>query len=415
MLKVDVAYQVRNGGWQSVGVLEQGNRLCFHNSDLELSASCVPESENVAAYDLEFRSVYPTRIRLLAELEGGNPWHLIPCCIHGDNNLHHARPDQYPNLTREHSEAEYSSPLWEFRADRASHPVSILTTDSAVGGVSIDPYSHDLDGQLIRNGVFAELPNRFGVTFGYANLPFTFVNKRCDYCDGISKSTSNPLCGGRVAGKLFFYPDGGRGTVKKIIENLYRASRECPHFKRSFREAAQAVLDSFVRFNYSVEFGHYTNQEAHPPAQPELKPWRPLIEIGWTGGSILAYPFITAMDTLKLPDDFFRGRKSGYELFDEILKHVDTPPKWCIRSFSGKIHYTSSPSPSQCPNCPESETLCFTFCILHTILYILFFARCNKYEFGFFPLSDPAAEGKGHLPALGGQGSGDLPGPAQPL
>ncbi len=257
-MKVDVGYQVRNGGWRSVGVLEPGKGVRFCNAELELSASCVPESENSAAYELEFRCVYPTRIRLLAELDGENPWHLIPCCIHGDNNLHHARPDQYPNLTREYPEAEYSSPLWEFRADRASHPVSILTTECAAGAVSIAPYSYDLDGQFIRNGVFAELPNRFGVTFGYANLPFTFVNKRCDSSSGISKSTSNPLCGGRVAGKLFHYPEGGRGAVKKIIENLYRSSRECPHFKHSFREAARAVLDAFVRCNYSAEFNHYT-------------------------------------------------------------------------------------------------------------------------------------------------------------
>ncbi len=318
-MKVDVGYQVRNGGWRSVGVLEPGKGVRFCNAELELSASCVPESENSAAYELEFRCVYPTRIRLLAELDGENPWHLIPCCIHGDNNLHHARPDQYPNLTREYPEAEYSSPLWEFRADRASHPVSILTTECAAGALSIAPYSYDLDGQFIRNGVFAELPNRFGVTFGYANLPFTFVNKRCDSSSGISKSTSNPLCGGRVAGKLFHYPEGGRGAVKKIIENLYRSSRECPHFKHSFREAARAVLDAFVRCNYSAEFNHYTNQEAHLPAQPELRPWRPLIEIGWTGGSILAYPFIAAEKILGLPGSYFNGRKSGRELFDEIV------------------------------------------------------------------------------------------------
>ena len=319
MLKVKVGYQTRNGGWQEAGTLDPGKGLRFQDQNLELAIVCVPESQSVTEYELEFRSRYPTRIRLEAELEGESPWHLIPCCIHGDNNLHHARPDQYPNLTREYPGAKYSSPYWEFRADRASHPVSILTTGRAAGAISIDPYSRDLDGQLIRNGVFAELPNRFGVTFGYANLPFTFVNKRCDSSDGSSKSTSNPLCGGRVSGKLFFYPEGGRGNVKTILENLYRKYRECPHFKHTFREAAQAVLDAFVRYSYSAEFGHYTNQEAHPPAQPELRPWRPLIEIGWTGGSILAYPFLTAEKLLDLPGSYFRGRKSGRELFDEIV------------------------------------------------------------------------------------------------
>ena len=153
MLKVNVCYQTRNGGWQEVGFLSPGESLHCEDANVKLSASCKRETENSAVYELEFRSAYPTRIRLLAELERENPWHLIPCCIHGDNNLHHARPDQYPNLTSEYPDAAYSSSLWEFRADRASHPVSILATDHAAGGVSIDPYSRDLDGQLIRNGV----------------------------------------------------------------------------------------------------------------------------------------------------------------------------------------------------------------------------------------------------------------------
>ncbi len=319
MLKITVCAQLRNGEWRSLGILDPECGLRFRDADLELSVSCESETENITAFELEFRCAYPTRIKVQGELAGDNPWHLIPCCIHGDNNLHHARPDQYPNLTEEYPEAKYSSPLWEFRADRASHPVSILTASGGTAALSMDPYSRDLDGQLIRNGVFAELPNRFGVTFGYANLPFTFVNKRCDHCDGSSKSTSNPLAGGRVCGKIFFYPGRGRDCIREILDSLYRRYRECPHFEKTFREAAQAVLDAFLRCNYSAEFDHYTNREAHPPAQMELKPWRPVIEIGWTGGSILAYPFIVAEQVLGLPAAYFDGRKSGRRLFDEIV------------------------------------------------------------------------------------------------
>lgn len=318
-MKVNVFYQMRNGGWQACGILDPAAGLVYRDRNLELNVQCSPADRNTTDYKLEFHCGYPTRIKLEGELSGNAPWHLIPCCIHGDNNLHHARPDQYPNLTDEFPEAKYSSPVWEFRADRASHPVSILATSEGTGAVSIDPYTHDPDGQLIRNGVFAELPGRFGVTMGYANLPFTFVNKRCEHDDGTSKSTSDPLTGGYVSGKLFFYPGSGREAVKRIIETLYRQYHECPHFRKTFREAAQAVLDAFVQQNYSAEFNHYTNQEAHPPAQPELKPWRALLEIGWTGGSILAYPFIVAEKLLNLPENYFDGRKSGRALFDEIV------------------------------------------------------------------------------------------------
>lgn len=317
-MKIELFYQTRNGGWGSAGVVDPVRGVNFSNADIELSLRCFPEGEHTG-YELEFSARYPTRVKLEGSLGEAEAWHLIPCCIHGDNNLANAKPGQYPNLTREYPEAIYSSPVWEFRADRASHPVSIAVGERAVGAISIDPYCRDGAGQLVRNGLFAELPDRFGVTLGYANLPFTFVNKYCDHYDGRSKSTSRPVTAAKCRGMIFDFRDGGRRRVRTIIGTLYRRYRECPQFRKSFAEAARAVITAFVEQNWSDEFGHYTNQEAHPPRQPELKPWRALLEIGWTGGSILAYPFITAMDTLKLPDDFFRGRKSGYELFDEIL------------------------------------------------------------------------------------------------
>ncbi|WP_294478927.1 hypothetical protein [uncultured Victivallis sp.] len=318
-MKVELFYQTRNGGWESAGIVDPVRGAKFKNADISLRFTCFPAGEETG-YELEFSARYPTRAKIAGSLDGGEAWHLIPCCIHGDNNLANAKPGQYPNLTREYPEAIYSSPVWEFRADRASHPVSIaVTARGEVGAISIDPYCRDGERHLVRNGLFAELPDRFGVTVGYANLPFTFVNKYCDHDDGRSKSTSQPVTGAKCSGKLFHFRDGCRDRVRTIIESLYRHYRECPKFEKSFEEAARAVLTAFVEQNWSDAFNHYTDQEAHPPRQPELKPWRALLEIGWTGGSILAYPFITAMDVLKLPEKFFRGRKSGYDLFNEIL------------------------------------------------------------------------------------------------
>lgn len=319
MMKIELFYQSRNGGWKSAGIVDPGCGVKFENTDISLNLVCFPD-QGMTRYELEFSAHYPARVKIEGTLGEAEAWHLIPCCIHGDNNLANAKPGQYPNLTREHPEAIYSSPFWEFRADRASHPVSIAVgKQGEIGAIAIDPYCHDADHHLVRNGLFAELPNRFGATLGYANLPFTFVNKYCDYYDGRSKSTSQPVTAAKCSGYFFHFNDGGRNRVRTIIESLYRHYRECPKFEKTFEEAARAILTAFIEQNWSDEFGHYTNQEAHPPRQPELKPWRALFEIGWTGGSVLAYPFITAMDVLKLPKDFFRGRKSGYDLFNEIL------------------------------------------------------------------------------------------------
>lgn len=314
-MEIGVFYQGRNGAWIHAGCLDMENGLEFSDHNIALTVNCKTDSPGITAYHLRFRAEYPTRVKLEGRMDGASPWHLIPCCIHGDNNLHMARPGQYPNLTRDYPEAIYSSPLWEFRADRASHPVSILLTSSGLGGISIDPYSEN----ETRNGVFCALPDRFGVTLGYANLPFTFANKFCDNDDGRRVSTSDPVAAASASGFVFDFPGTGREGVRHIIDRLYLQYRELPRFRKSFHEAAQAVLSAFVEQNWSEDFKHYTNQEAHPPLRPELKPWRALLEIGWTGGSILAYPFIQAMDVLGLPGNFFSGRKDGVDLFNEII------------------------------------------------------------------------------------------------
>lgn len=318
-MKIEAFYQGRNGSWIPAGTVDLKTGLAYADAAIELKLVCKPAEAASVDYELEFTSTYPTRVKLEGTADDDEVWHLIPCCIHGDNNLANAKPGQYPNLTAEFPNAIYSSPIWEFRADRASHPVSVAIGGSGVSAISIDPYCRNAEGQLIRNGVFAELPNRFGVTLGYANLPFTFVNKYCAHNDGRSKSTSNPTASGKATGCFFDITGGTRDSVRDIIDHLYRRYRERPVFQKTFEEAARAVVTAFVEQNWSDEFSHYTNQEAHPPRRPELKPWRALLEIGWTGGSILAYPFVTAMDTLSLPGDFFKGRKSGFELFDEIV------------------------------------------------------------------------------------------------
>ncbi len=319
-MNFQVFYRKTNADWASAGVLDPESGLSWIDDEISIRIRCSKVSDAVREFELDFISKHPTRIKIQGEIEGSNPWHLIPCCIHGDNNLENAIPDQYPNLTTKFPEKPYSSPYWEFRADRASHPLSICITDEGVAALSIAPYMRDQNGQLIRNGVFSELPNRFGVTAAYANLPFTFVNKRISETDsGIKQTTMDVLKSGRTTGRIYLMPGAGRADVRKIIDDQYLLLHERPRFKRTFREAAQAVLDAFQHQNWSEEFRHYTNQECHPPQQNELKPWRALLEIGWTGGSILAYPFLVAERVLNLPKDYFGHRKSGRDLFDEIV------------------------------------------------------------------------------------------------
>ena len=256
MVKISVYYLNRCGEWVEAGCTDLLDDIHVQTEEVEISL----RFEASGAYALSLRSAFPTRVKLVGELTGENPWHFIPCCIHGDNNLDGAKPGQYPNLTNRFPEEKYSSPYWEFRADRASHPLSVLMTDSGSVGISIDPYCTDAGGELVRNGLFCELPNRFGVTLGYANLPYTFINKKSPDDDGLRPSTCNLLHTAEVSGKIFQCLEKGIHAVSPMVENLYGTYREQPQYKRTFREAAQALLDAFVEQNWSDEFDHYTNQ-----------------------------------------------------------------------------------------------------------------------------------------------------------
>lgn len=322
-MKINLYYQNIHGGWSFIGEAIKAMPINFKNQDIVLSGVFSNVESGITKFEIKFESKIPTRIKLAAELAGDNPYHLIPCCIYGDNNLKHAKADQYPNLTREYPESIYSSSLWEYRADRAALPVSILFTKDTLGAISVAPYSQDEDGQLVRNGVFAELDDLFGITIGYANLPKTFVNKRCgETQSGTEKSTNHSIKATSATGYIFDFA-GGAKSVSKVLNFLYCKYREIPAFENDFATAARAILDTFVEQNYSAQFHHYTNQASKLPENIELKPWRGVYEIAWTGGVILGYPFIQGAKLLDLPVDFFAKAKCGYTLFDEVANSIN--------------------------------------------------------------------------------------------
>ena len=264
------------------------------------------------SYALRFTSPFRTRLRLRLALSGQRDlFHLIPGNIHGDNNAPHVRPGEFPVLAADRPAERNRAALWEFRADRASHPVSILCCDRGACAVSIDPYSDadDADDGFIRNGVFAALPDAFGVALGYGNDPLTFLDKT-----RFLPATADLTRAAAARGTIYAAPGGERLAAHAIIRSLHEQMRETPTHQRSYHEALRALADAFATVNWSPQLQQYTNRKCRVPTETELKPWRAIIEIGWTGGSMMAYPFALAEQIL--PD--LAMPKGSARIFDEI-------------------------------------------------------------------------------------------------
>ncbi len=294
-----------------------------------------------------FTAPVASRLRVIAALPGATDvFHLIPGCIHGDNNAAHVHPGHFPVLSAEKPWERHRAPLWEFRADRASHPISALCTSRGAVALEIDPYSdcpETPDDAFIRNGVLAALPTEFGVSIGYGNDPQTFHNKTVFW-----PSTHDLSHGASARITLHAQAGDSRLAVHDIVRRVYEARREKPTFKKSYRDALAGLSDAFANVNYSPEVKQYTNRKctvstpsprtrgegwgegsslastAEPNPNPlpayrerepkKFDPWRAIVEIAWTGGVVMAYPFALAEQLMP----GFAFPKSPHALFDEI-------------------------------------------------------------------------------------------------
>lgn len=243
-------------------------------------------------YRLDFESSFQSRLRLeLCLKEEKNYFHLVPCNIFGDNNLNTSEPGHFPNLTTEYQENTSCSPLWEFRADRASHPVSILCCDRGAVGISIEPYSDcpERPEGFIRNGLFARLPGSFGTSLGYGNCPKTFINK-----DIWGEPTAHLCKKASADGTIYAFNGHDRQCAHQIIKAMYAKVHEQPVFNKSLLDAAKALYEAMFTVGWRDEYDEFADCICQVPADTLLKAWRPNVEIGWTGGAATAYPLAVA-------------------------------------------------------------------------------------------------------------------------
>ncbi len=281
-------------------------------------------------YVLKADSAAPTQARISARVIGGEDiFHVIPCCIYGDNNEKEVQTGEFPllcgrtseGMDRERGKAQerediFRSPFWSFRADRAAMPVSAVCARQGTLAVTVDPYD-SIGG--VPSGVFAVLPDLCGISLGYENAPVSFVNKRTP-----GEPVRETVKRGEVRGRIYYVPAGEtspRLALHTVIRQEYALRHERARYEKTFREAVQGCLESFLAISWNPETKEYTNCNCLPPKEPDLHPWRNVKEIGWTGGGVLAYPLVLAQEILgDEAAETIRKARSGYEMFDQITR-----------------------------------------------------------------------------------------------
>ena len=243
------------------------------------SAQFTPAGDTLC-YTLQMDAPNPTQLRMWLAVPGQSDYfHVIPCNIYGDNHAAEAKPGEFPLLTKDHHEVAFCAPLWEFRADRAAMPLAALCWDGGVAAAAVEPYSESEAG-IIRNGVFAALPDAFGISLGYTNDPTTFKNRSTP-----APSTRSMACKAQTSGRIYLH-SGPRTELHEIIRQEYARHQDRAVPRNTLRQAVQGMLDTFAYQNFDAAAGEYTNRCCRPPRETEMRPWRLVTEIGWTGGGV---------------------------------------------------------------------------------------------------------------------------------
>lgn len=327
----------QEGMWHSLFLQASGEAYLGQAAGITVVFALADGAPGTFRYTLHVTADFPTRMQFACEpVQVTEPFHILPGVLFGDNNLAHTGPTHFPHLTTAYPKEPACASYWECRADRASHPVSVLAFSGGIAAVSIAPYTARAGDDVretswVCNGLFAQLahadmPLACGATVGYRNTPLTFVNK-----DTWDDPTQDHLYNGTVQGMLFLLPAADRRGVHAVIRHLYQDIHEAPTATLSVEEAIPALVDVLVYDSWQPDYAHFADLMAaksfceawapiprtalSPDVHPwTLLPWRDTPEIGWTGGANLGYPLLVAADHI--------GHAVGHERAVAVLQYV---------------------------------------------------------------------------------------------
>jgi hypothetical protein len=309
----------RHDMWHDLPLQQSADGYSADSGEVQAQLELHAEDE-LYSYSLSFQAAFTTRVLLRLDVPNAvEPFHVVPGCIFGDNNmassLGHA-----PNLTAQHRGEPSCSPVWELRADCAPLPISALYADGFIVAASIEAYSDgepletDWPEEFIRNGLYAQVAHdgaadACGVVIGHARRPHFFMEK-------LLPVDVHHATGAAARGRIYLRPAEARTAVHDIVREEYYFHRVRPEPPISRHDAIAALVDAFLRVNWHDATGHnalgdkpprmseffggteiresFTNMRCNDAERKHLLAWRSLIEIGWSGGTVIADPLLQA-------------------------------------------------------------------------------------------------------------------------
>lgn len=226
-----------------------------------------------------------------------DPFPFIPGFMLGYNRPEDTGP-YYPQMTDELdlNPPHIKSPYWGIRADRATAPVIFIFGSEGMRALAVPPYVHHTPG-----GLRVCKKRGIGITIGHIVEPVQYI------CEG----SVAPAYRGyhnfdgelTVPGHYFESDSGDRRSHAEVIKFLYSRYHEAAPLGEGVHKTVQLLADALVkdvlipsqtelRDTFGGELFKIKNGKTH----------RVISEIGWTGGSMAAYPFLAMQKRYAKPE-----------------------------------------------------------------------------------------------------------------
>ena len=246
-----------------------------------------------------------------------NPFPLLPAFMIGYN-----RPDDtgpgYPQLaeTLDINPPKLIAPYWSIRSDRASAPVAFIFGDEGMRALAIAPYI-DRPGSHTTNGLRVCKSRGIGISIGHIVEPVQFVHNGVCAPGSRSYHHFNKTETFHIARFSSNSPD--RRSHANVIKELYRRDHQTAPLGAGIRRTTQLLADALVNDILRPSINdHFAETGGELFKIKDRQRARILNEIGWTGGSMVAYPCLTLQSRYPQPELFDYAVRRLNQICDSI-------------------------------------------------------------------------------------------------